>query len=111
MLYMLEAVEKTSRTTLELVEGIREQMADFKRCMRTDLLNLYSQDLLNNLFLHPYTRIQFIERDLGDSRQTAAKYLEQLVVKKFLEKHKSGRINYYVNTALVGLFLQVSEVP
>jgi Fic family protein len=111
VLYMLEAVEKTSRTTLALVEGIREQMADVKRRMRTHLPKLYSQDLLNNLFRHPYTRIQFVRDDLRVTRQTAADYLEQLVEKGFLEKHKSGRSNYYINTALVALFLQVSEGP
>ena len=111
VLYMLEAVEKTSRTTLALVEGIRKQMADVKQRMRTHLPKLYSQDLLNNLFRHPYTRIQFVRDDLSVTRQTAADYLEQLVEKGFLEKHKSGRSNYYVNTALVALFLQVSEGP
>jgi Fic family protein len=111
VLYMLEAVEKTSRTTLALVEGIRKQMADVKQRMRTQLPKLYSQDLLNNLFRHPYTRIQFVRDDLRVTRQTAAEYLEQLVEKGFLEKHKSGRSNYYINTALVALFLQVSEGP
>jgi predicted transcriptional regulator len=79
--------------------------------MRTQLPKLYSQDLLNNLFRHPYTRIQFVRDDLRVTRQTAAEYLEQLVEKGFLEKHKSGRSNYYINTALVALFLQVSEGP
>ena len=64
VLYMLEAVEKTSRTTLALVEGTRKQMADVKQRMRTHLPKLYSQDLLNNLFRHPYTRIQFVRDDL-----------------------------------------------
>jgi len=109
VLFMLEAVEKTSRTTLALVEGIRKQMADVKQRLRTQLPKLYSQDLLNNLFRHPYTRIQFVRDDLSVTRQTAADYLDQLVEKGFLEKHKSGRSNYYINTALVSLFLQVSE--
>jgi len=109
VLFMLEAVEKTSRTTLALVEGIRKQMADVKQRLRTQLPKLYSQDLLNNLFRHPYTRIQFVRDDLRVTRQTAADYLDQLVEKGFLEKHKSGRSNYYINTALVSLFLQVSE--
>jgi len=93
VLYMLEAVEKTSKTTLALVEGVRNQMADVKQRMRTHLPKLYSQDLLNSLFRHPYTRIQFVRDDLSVTRQTAADYLEQLVEKSFLEKHKSGRRN------------------
>ena len=111
VLYMLEAVEKTSRTTLALMEGIREQMADVKQRMRTQLPKLYSQDLLNNLFRHPYTRIQVVRDDLSVTRQTAADYLEQLVEKGFMKKHKTGRSNYYISTALVALFLQASEGP
>jgi len=111
VLYMLKAVELTSQTTLALVEGIREQMADMKQRMRSQLPKLYSQDLLNNLFRHPYTRIQFVMNDLGTTRQTAADHLDQLVAHGFLEKHKTGRSNYYINTALVALFLQVSDGP
>ncbi|MGC6483827.1 MAG: Fic family protein [Synechococcus sp.] len=111
VLYMLEAVEKTSRTTLQLVEGIKCIMADFKRRMRNDCPRLYSQDLLNNLFRHPYTRIEFVKDEVNVSRQTASKYLEQLVEKDFLVKHKSGRNNYYINKPLIDLFLQVHEVP
>jgi hypothetical protein len=35
-----------------------------------NLLNykFYSQDLLNNIFKHPYTKIEFIENDLGVSK-------------------------------------------
>jgi len=108
LLYMIRAIDETSKTTLHLVEAIRQQMADMKRRLRADLPALYSQDLLNNLFRHPYTRIEFIERDLQLSRQTASRYLEKLTEKGFVEKHKKGRQNYYINTPLVGLFLSVS---
>lgn len=108
VLYMLEAVAETARTTLDLVEGIRSQMAGVKRRLRDELPNLYSQDLLNNLFRHPYTRIEFVVKDLGVSRQTAAKYLDLLAEKGFVAKHRSGRANYYVNENLLRLFLDVS---
>jgi Fic family protein len=108
VLYMLEAVAETAQTTLALVEGMRGQMATVKKRMREELPNLYSQDLLNNLFRHPYTRIEFVVKDLEVSRQTAAKYLDLLAEKGFLTKHRSGRSNYYVNENLVRLFLDVS---
>lgn len=109
VLYMLEAVAETAQTTLALVEGIRSQMADVKQRMRTELPKLYSQELLNNLFRHPYTRIDFVQKDLGlKSRQTAAKYLDTLTEAGFVEKHQSGRNNYYINVALVRLFLDVA---
>lgn len=108
VLYMLEAVSATATTTLGIVEGIRQQMADVKRRLRDELPSLYSQDLLNNLFRHPYTRIEFVMKDLDVTRQTASKYLDTLAEKGFVEKHRSGRSNYYINTALVRLFLDVS---
>ena len=68
-----------------------------------------SQDLLNNLFCHPYTKIEYVEKDLGVSRLTATKYLEQLCDKGFLVKQKMGRSNYYINEALVKLFLDIGR--
>ncbi len=108
ILYMLEAVAQTAETTLELVEGIRNQMQSVKHKMREGLPRIYSQDLLNNLFRHPYTRIEFVVKDLGVARQTAAKYLDSLADSGFVEKHRAGRSNYYINTELVELFLNVS---
>ena len=110
MLYMLEAVARTAQTTLALVEGIRGQMASVKQRMRAQLPKLYSQELLNNLFRHPYTRIEYVQKELDlKSRQTAAKYLDALAEAGFVDKHQSGRNNYYINTALVGLFLAMPE--
>ncbi len=105
ILYMLTGVEETARNTLTLVEGIRTQMAMVKKRMRDELSKLYSQDLLNNLFRHPYTRIEFVVHDLGVTRQTAAKYLDKLADEGFVTKHSSGKNNYYINAGLVGLFI------
>jgi Fic family protein len=108
IMYMLDAVAATARTTLGLVEGIRTQMAGAKHRMRAELPKLYSQDLLNNLFRHPYTRIEYVQKDLNLTRQTASKYLDTLAARGFIEKHQAGRNNYYINTELVRLFLEVS---
>lgn len=109
VLYMLQAVTETARTTLSLVEGIRTQMADAKHRMRSQLPKIYSQELLNNLFRHPYTRIEFVQEELNlKARQTAAKYLDTLAAHRFVDKRRSGRNNYYINTALVRLFLDAS---
>jgi Fic family protein len=111
LLYMLRAVAETSRQTLELVEGVGALMAEYKRILRTDHPRLYSQDLLNNLFRHPYTRIEFLQNELGVVRQTAARHLDTLAGAGLLEKHSQGRNNYYVNRPLVTLLLGVSDRP
>ena len=105
LLYMLAAVEETSIETLRLIEEIRTLMADYKVRIRRDHAKIYSQDLLNNLFRHPYTRIEYVQTELGVSRPTATKYLDELATGGLLLKHRVGRSNYYINQPLVGLFV------
>ena len=103
VLYMLRAVEETAKETLDRVAGIRTLMQETKQRLRREQPKLYSQDLLNNLFRHPYTKIEFIERDLGVSRPTAIKYLNALVQSGFVRKTKLGRTNFYINEPLFAL--------
>jgi predicted transcriptional regulator len=84
---------------------------NYKHGIRQDLPKIYSQDLLNNLFSHPYTKIEFVMSDLEVGRLTATKYLDLLVEKGLLEKQKVGRSNYYINTPLCELFARNPDVP
>jgi len=70
-----------------------------------DGYKFYSQDLINSLCLHPYTKIDFIQRDLKVSRLTASKYVESLVQGGFVRKQKVGRSNYNINVALNKILL------
>lgn len=105
IVYILDIVTEASLITLELIEGIRAQMAHFKQVVRTEHPKIYSQDLINNLFRHPYTRIEFVMRELSVSRPTATNYLDKLSANENLglEKIAEGRNNYYVNMDLVAL--------
>ena len=66
-------------------------------------------DAINNLFTHPTTRIEFVERDLNVSRLTATRYLDLLAQDGFLLKRKIGRGNYYINTALTKILMGSRE--
>lgn len=99
VLYMLTAVEQTARETITTIGAIQAALLDYKHRIRTGY-RFYSQDLINNLFTHPYTKIQFVESDLKVSRLTAAKYLDALAEGGFLEKRRIGRSNFYINLAL-----------
>lgn len=110
LLYILRAVGETAIGTLKLIEQIRLLMADYKRRMRDDHTKIYSQDLLNNLFRHPYTRIEFVQQELGITRQTAARHLDQLAVGGLLVKHQEGRSNYYINEPLVTLLTRGEQL-
>jgi Fic family protein len=104
--FMLDAVSQTARHTLYLVEEIRRLMQEAKLLIRDTLPSIYSQDLLNHLFRHPYTKISFLMADLQISRPTATKYLNRLAQNKIVQKHKLGRTFYYINEALANLLIE-----
>jgi Fic family protein len=106
LLYMLDGVTETAQNTIVLIQGMRELMQQYKQRMREELPKIYRQELLNNLFQHPYTKIEFVVNDLSVSRITATKYLELLVEQGFLVKEKIGRSNYYINQPLCVLLTQ-----
>ncbi|MDE0104309.1 MAG: Fic family protein [Bryobacterales bacterium] len=106
LLYMLDAVSTTSRHTLTLIERIRSLMAEYKQVMRAELPKIYSHELLNNLFRHPYTRVHAVQRDARVSRPTASRYLRLLTAEGLLRKHRVGRNVYYINQPLVDAFLE-----
>lgn len=99
VLYMLTAVEQTAGETITTIHAIKATMLDVKHRIRAGY-KFYSQDLINNLFSHPYTKIEFLQNDLKVSRLTATKYLDALTEGGFLRKRKIGRSNYYINLAL-----------
>ena len=79
-------------------------MESFKHTVHTEQPKIYRHELINNLFNHSYTKIEFVMEDLEVSRLTASKYLDQLINMKLLKKEKLGRTNYYINQALFNLF-------
>jgi len=103
ILYILTGIEQTSRQTIRIVQDIQQALMTYKHQIRNDF-RFYSQDLINNLFFHPYTKIDFVMRDLKVSRLTATKYLDALAEdERFLKKAKIGRSNYYINIALFNI--------
>ncbi|GAB4395816.1 MAG: hypothetical protein OHK0053_06750 [Microscillaceae bacterium] len=109
LLYMLEAVEHTALQTSFMIRGIKQLMQEAKQKIRGELPKVYSQDLINNLFKHPYTKIDFLGADLGITRQTASKYLDMLIELGILSLHKIRREHYYVNKSLYEFLFNVPE--
>lgn len=105
LLYILDAISQTAQNTIELILDIKRMMQSVKHRMREQLPKIYKQELLNNLFSHPYTKIDFVVEDLGVTRITATRYLELLVDNGFLIKEKLGRANYYINQPLCALLI------
>ena len=107
ILYILVGVEKTAKHMLVVVQMIKEMMAVTKIKMRTELSKIYSQDLLNVIYRHPYTRTQNLIDELKISRPTAAKYLKALAAQNIVSREKIGTEVYYVNAALATLLIEI----
>ena len=101
ILYLLKGIEVTAIETIELVEEIKVLMQQTKQRLRSELPKIYSQDLLNNLFKNPYTKIEFLEKDLNISKRTAQNYLDMISSIGLLDKIKVGKSNYYTNKNLI----------
>lgn len=103
LLFMLKALQVTSQDTLKTIKGLIALMQKTKHAIKSQLPKMYSHELINNLFTHPYTKVEFITQDLNIHRNTASKYLNQLVEIGLLSKHKLGKDNYYLNNELYAL--------
>ena len=109
LLYMLDAIEQTARQTTVLIKEIKQLMQNTKHQLRSELPNIYSQELINHLFCHLYTKIEFVAEELHVHRNTAAKYMNELVRIGLFEKHKLSRDNYYLNKTLFNLLYGAGE--
>ena len=109
ILFILKGVEETSIETTAMIKAISKMMADYKSVLKPLFGTTYKHELLNNLFFHPYTKIEFVCHDMGVQRKTGAKYLDMIVAAGLLNKIKIGRENYYINERLFELFLNYSE--
>ena len=103
ILFMLKGVEETAIDSLKTVTAIKALMQFTKEEIRNSLPKIYSQDLVNNLFKYPYTKIELLQADLQISRSTAIRYLESLVSCQIVFKKRIGRDNFYVNQRLFKL--------
>ena len=106
--YLIKGIAITAKSEIKLIKNLRELMQTTKHRLRNELPKIYSQEILNNLFRYPYTKIEFVEKDLNVSRITAAKHLDALAAKAFVEKKKIGRNNFYINRPLFELLTNIS---
>ena len=100
LLYMLDAVASTAQQTFDQVTRIRALMEQVRQRVQQEAPGIYSKDLIEVIFRHPYTKIQFlVEAELA-KRQTASTYLKTLATLGVLRAVRQGREVYYVNDAL-----------
>ncbi len=101
ILFMLRAIEETARQTFDQVQAILALMEEIRARVQDQAPAIYSKDLIEVIFRHPYTKIQFVVDAGIAKRQTASSYLQTLAGLGILSEEKIGREKYYINDALL----------
>lgn len=104
IIYMVQSVRVTALDTIQMIRSQKLQMTDMEQRLKREY-KFYSHDLLLNLFKHPYTKTDFLMRDIGVTKKTAAGYLNRMAADGILRKEEIGNNTYYVNEDLYHLFL------
>jgi Fic family protein len=103
ILFMLKAIEQTAVNTQEKINEIKQASDVTQTLVREKLPRLYSKDLIEMLFYHPYCKIRFLETQHRVTRQTAANQLKSLEEIGILQGVKIGREMYYINRRLLNI--------
>ena len=103
ILFIVEAVRVTAEWTTAKIHEIRELLDKTTDVIRQTMPKIYSRELAELIFLHPYCRISDVVAAGIAMRQTAAVYLKALAAQGILEQIKAGRENLYINPPLLAL--------
>ena len=103
IMYMLDGVEVTSLETIELINNIKELIDETKYKIKELLPRLYSKDLVEVIFMHPYTKIDFMVENLGITRQTASRQLKEIEKIGILEIIQIKNSKYFINIELYAM--------
>lgn len=101
ILFMLDAVEKTSVLTYQLIDEITRQMDASLQHGKSNL-KWYNKELNEVLFSQPYCKAATVGQVLGKaSRTTLSRYMDELVACQLLSLKKDGKQVYYLNNDLI----------
>lgn len=101
ILYILKAVEQTSRDTADKIESIYRLINDFMIKAQGRAKSIEREGFVDLLFKWPYCKISIVERELVCSRITATRYLNEIAALGLLKRVKMGREYYYINSELM----------
>ena len=108
VIYFLVGIEEMSKETICIINKIREEILKMKYELR-EKTKIYTKELLEALFFEFYTKIPYIQEQLGVSDKTAQKYLDTLVELGFLTSEKVGRERIYKNERLFNIIKETDE--
>ena len=106
VLYLLAAIEQTSRYTLRKVTAIRALQEDFNKRARAVSKGGGDSEFQSVLFEQPYCRINTVVDRCGVSRPTASSWLSALAENGLLQDVKIGRDRLFINREFLQLLVR-----
>ncbi|MDG1278712.1 MAG: Fic family protein [Algoriphagus sp.] len=100
ILYMLKGIEQTAQSTIKQINQINLLFNETQKLVQEKLPRIYSKDLIEQLFIHPYCKIEFLVENLKLNRKTAGSYLKNLEELGVLAAEIKGKEVIYVNIKL-----------
>ena len=104
ILFILKGIEQTASRTIKQIGAIRKLFAKTQEQIKKESPKFYNKDLIELLFEHPYSKIEYVTKQLQITRITAAKYLKELERIGVLESRQVWKETLYINTRLFELF-------
>lgn len=101
--YMLKGIVYTSDFTIDFINEVISSMNETTRLMKEKCPKIYSKELVEYLYYEFYTKNEYFRNEFNITRNTANKYLKELVENGFLVSEKVGKEVIYKNTALFSL--------
>lgn len=106
ILYILEGIEITSKETIQKIIKIKDLLDKTIEDVKTKAPKIYSKELVEILFVHPYCKTQFIINEIGVERKAASRYLHQLKDMRLLDLYKIGKENIFINKELMTILMK-----
>ncbi len=103
ILYILTAIEVQSKETTSTVMKIKDLMQEYRVDIKSKLPKIYSADLVEFLFSHPFYTQKKLSESMNLNRNTSLKYLNALLELNFVESFKSKKENVYFSSKFVDL--------
>ena len=109
-MYMLQAVEETSKWTTAKISAIRDLADVTVDYVKKQIPRTYSRELVDVIFEQPYCRIvNLVDKNIA-KRQAASRYLKDLVMIGVLREVEVGKEKIFIHPKLMNLVTQDNNI-
>lgn len=103
IVFILNGIEQTAIEAIQKVRNIKKLLDNTIEDVKEKAPKIYSKELVESLFVNPYSKTEFIVNAVHVERKAASRYLHQLEELGILQSYKVGKENIFINKKLIEL--------